>query len=1259
MGDTMRLSTIFSLFCMVQGLLCPLLAREPLSLEERVKAQEAIERVYYAHRIWPKENLGPKPPFEKMVPRATIEAKVTETLKKCVALDQYWQRPIQSSQLQAEIDRMAQETRDPATLFEIFVALNRDPYLIAECLARPILADRLIHNWYANDMRFHGRVKQQAAAALVAGPQSWINERGARYERGIRILDVGDSDDLPIRQESPAARKLDKATFEWWMGEVPSEGRAALRETDEGFLLIATSRRGENRWEGENCFFAKRGFSEWWEAVRDAIPPTEPARAHGEDFSFRAPISRAPETCDLQDTWDYSASLSVVRDPRQKHTAVWTGTEMIIWGGTNSNFLCTGGRYNPSTDSWAPTSTGTGCPAGREGQVAIWTGSEMVVWGGESGGVYMNTGGRYDPSSDSWAPTSTGTGCPIPRLRHTAIWTGSEMVVWGGYWYDGPNATARYENTGGRYNPASDVWSATSTGANCPSPRQNHSAIWTGSEMVVWGGNSPTVSNAGGKYNPTTDSWVPTSTGPNCPAGRYGHTAGWTGSEMLVWGGYDNVSTFFNTGGRYNPSSNSWVPLSSGTNCPTGRYAHTAVWTGSEMVIWGGTNGTPMGTGGRYNPTSDSWIATSTGVHCPAARARHTAVWTGAEMIIWGGATTLALDTGARFDPTTDTWVPTSSDTNYPSARYLHATVWTGSEMVVWGGSGSTYSPDGGRYYPATDSWVATSTGSDCPTPRCNLTAVWTGSRVIIWGGSNGASLNTGGQYDPISDSWTATSVGTNCPTGRSLHTAIWTGSKMIVWGGTSGSSLNTGGCYSPATDAWSATSTGAGCPSARYSHTAVWTGSEMIIWGGYDSTYFNTGGRYNPATNEWTATSTGTNCPVSRRLHTAIWTGSVMIIWGGYRTSATIYSSGGQYSPISDSWTPTSMYTNNPGPRYGHTAVWSGSEMIIWGGYSGEYQKTGARYKPATDSWLPTALDANTPPTRYWHNAVWTGSTMIVWGGFPTTASGGIYRPGASISGPSSCQGTGALLTTQTYSTYQWYRDGELIPSATSQSYLATQNGTYSVAVTNSAGCAGLSTNKTVTLQGISVPDVLGYSPNTCPATKVTLTALGGFASGQWSLNGTPIPGAVSQSYDASVSGNYTVNAVDFSGCAGTSAAIPVSITFCAQSEVSPALAPFPARLTKDGPGCDLNFQKISGATGYALYEGNIGNYYSHGSAPGNVCSLSPTDLGTGEMRTTFAPSEGNHYYLITAFNAANEGPSGYDSNGAQIPSSESTCAP
>src|SRR5437763_8286612 len=68
------------------------------------------------------------------------------------------------------MDRMAQHSKQPEVLEELFEALGNDPFVIAECLARPALAERLLTNWYANDETIHGELKQRAEAELQAHP---------------------------------------------------------------------------------------------------------------------------------------------------------------------------------------------------------------------------------------------------------------------------------------------------------------------------------------------------------------------------------------------------------------------------------------------------------------------------------------------------------------------------------------------------------------------------------------------------------------------------------------------------------------------------------------------------------------------------------------------------------------------------------------------------------------------------------------------------------------------------------------------------------------------------------------------------------------------------------------------------------------------------------------------------------------------------------------------------------------------------------
>lgn len=439
-----------------------------LTFAERVAHQRAVEDVYWRHRIWPKERPDPKPPLDAVISQAQLKKKVTDYLSTSQALEDYWQRPITSEQLQAEMDRMAKHTKQPDLLRELFDALGNDPFVIAECLARPLLTERLFQ----------------------------------------------------------------------------SAGRSQVADEE-----------------------ASQSRIPWHADVTTSIGYSLPAIA-GSD----------PDDGCIDDTWT-ATTLTTAPSGRASHTAVWTGTEMIIWGGLGVNFvfLNTGGRYNPSTDSWIATSL-TDVPAARVGHTAVWTGSEMIIWGGVTP-MYSNTGGKYNPVTDSWTATTTSN-APTGRGNHTAIWTGGNMIVWGGE--AGGGVTF---DTGGRYNPVTDGWTATST-TNVAGARYLHTAVWTGGEMIVWGGFDGFVTlNTGGRYNPDTDSWVATTTA-NAPSIREAHDAVWTGTEMIIWGGASDPLNSLNTGGRYNPSTNAWLATNT-TNTPTARQYHTAVWTGTEMIVLG------------------------------------------------------------------------------------------------------------------------------------------------------------------------------------------------------------------------------------------------------------------------------------------------------------------------------------------------------------------------------------------------------------------------------------------------------------------------------------------------------------------------------------------------------------------------------------------------------------------------------------------------------------------------------------------------
>ena len=994
-------------------------SQRTLSFAERVAYQHAIEDVYWRHRIWPKERPDRKPPLDAVMSQAQLEKKVADYLRKSQALEDYWQRPITAEQLQAEMERMAIQTKKPEVLRELFAALGNDAFVIAECLARPALAERLLTNWYGSDEKIHNDLKQRAQSDLRMHPTfEQMKTLGGTY----REVEFIKSDGSHQRHEHIAAQGITLDAQQWdksteklaamfnasalkapgvgvarsfggsKSGHMSAQSKSSagqdyatipigkpspLQQDETSYFATAVIEKNRNGFKVATVSWLKEPLETWLAQAERQVPT-----------AIRVPQARyllpkvSGGSC-TENTWMATAAPPEARD---SHTAVWTGSEMIIWGGESNNALFnTGGRYDPATDTWTFTNN-SGAPTARTGHTAVWTGTEMVVWGGQDETFSrVNTGGRYHPGTNSWTPTST-TSAPDGRSGHTAVLVGSEMIVWGGVddFFDDLN-------TGGRYNPGTDSWTATAT-TNAPAARRSHTAVSTATEMIVWGGFDDVNFvdlNTGGKYNPSTNTWTATST-TNVPDARESHTAVWTGSEMIVWGGVNNESFGdLNTGGRYNSNTNSWTATNT-TDAPDAREDHTAVWTGTEMIVWGGSSFSQLvNTGGRYIPGTDSWTATSTS-NAPEPRDLHTAVWTDSEMIVWGGTGDFPfgdLNTGGRYNPTSDSWTPTNTY-NVPQPRSSHTAVWTGSEMIVWGGNGqdafSSTLNTGGRYDPATDSWTATNV-ADAPSARDLHTAVWTGTQMIVWGGTGDfINFNSGGRYNPGTDTWIAmTSI---APYPRYLHTAIWTGTRMIVWGGNSDAGLlDTGGRYDPNTDTWTATSTSNG-PTARDYHTAVWTGNQMIVWGGEDDNFnkLNTGGRYDPLANSWIATST-INTPSAREFHTAVWTASEMIVWGGQDDNFNFPRAGGRYNPVTNSWVATTDIA--PDGRLNHSAVWTGTQMIVWGGQgnnSGDLN-TGGQYIPSTDSWLTTS-NVDAPSARESHTAVWTGSEtgseMIVWGG-------------------------------------------------------------------------------------------------------------------------------------------------------------------------------------------------------------------------------------------------------------------------------------
>ncbi len=878
-----------------------------LTFAERVRAQEAIERVYHSHRI------NASAVFDEAVPRQVLRRKVEDYLHKSSALERQWNRPVTAEALRRELQRIARKTQFSDRLEQIYQALDRDPVLIQECFVRPVLVDRLVRNLYAFDGRIHAAARRE------------MTEIAERLHTGH------------LDPESRHPRRTPAADTGGALGVVRDE-------RDKYVLLVALP-------DGERALYSvpKKSWDDWWSETRQKFAPFEVPTV-ASIVSLYPAAEAAGLACQPDHTWN---PLDNFPDSRWGHMAVWTGTEMIIFGGT-------GARYDPLLDVWAHISDVGGTTSYGPG---VWTGTEVLVWGQ---GFLL--GGRYDPASDTWQPISS-LEAPVQSPGLSVVWTGTEMIVWGG--------------TGGetgRYDPAADTWAPmSSTGA--PSARTDHTAVWTGTEMIVWGGTdtgSASPLDDGGRYNPATDSWSPMSTS-GLTASWQDHHAVWTGSEMLIWSGLQH-------GARYDPVSDVWSPPISLVNAPSPRSKESVVWTGSELLVWGGRDpgsSDNLGDGGRYDPQADQWTPLSTS-GSPTPREGHSFIWTGSEVIVWGGRVYLnnSVDTGGRYDPVVDQWLPTAQSPA-PEGRSHHGAAWTGNVMVIWGGRDlSGFLTSGGRYDPLTDAWTPT-TLAGAPNLLKDPWTFWTGRYVLFY--SDTSESNDGGRYDPVADAWLPV---TPMP-GFSRFMAVkpkaaWTGTRMAVMGLRDPDAEDVAGFYDPESDSWEEIPLDGG-PFNNFPvrATLIAAGSRLIHFGGSNGSQTadpGTGHIYDPATRVWSLISQE-NAADPRVDHDAYWTGTHMLIWGGENHGDSLIS-GGLYDPILDSW--TSMSTQGGPPttsRFGQdtTGIWTGRYMLIWGDASSGAPR--GIYDPALDTWTSFNLDG-APPSRNGHTLVWTDREMIPWGG-------------------------------------------------------------------------------------------------------------------------------------------------------------------------------------------------------------------------------------------------------------------------------------
>jgi N-acetylneuraminic acid mutarotase len=153
-----------------------------------------------------------------------------------------------------------------------------------------------------------------------------------------------------------------------------------------------------------------------------------------------------------------------------------------------------------------------------------------------------------------------------------------------------------------------------------------------------------------------------------------------------------------------------------------------------------------------------------------------------------------------------------------------------------------------------------------------------------------------------------------------------------------------------------------------------IWTGTEVVIWGGYGYSagtiqYLNDGARYDPKTKFWTKFPLPAPEIDGRWDQVGVYSGKEMLIFGGYSTYLSTISSygrntGARYLP-GGSWTsfslPDDTTFGTTAKRFASAAWFGGGQLYVWSGANGNSSSGtalagGASYDPTTDKW--TAMD-------------------------------------------------------------------------------------------------------------------------------------------------------------------------------------------------------------------------------------------------------------------------------------------------------------
>lgn len=307
------------------------------------------------------------------------------------------------------------------------------------------------------------------------------------------------------------------------------------------------------------------------------------------------------------------------------------------------------------------------------------------------------------------------TAPPEVRRGAATVWTGSQLLIWGGYVYEGGFGEGPVSHEGIVFDGGSLRWERMTSGPL--SARSDSAAGWTGDEFLIWGGrtrddccansDTNTFLSDGAAYDPVARTWRRL---PDAPIEARAPLSVWTGHELIVWGSSDRNRRYRN-GAAYDPTSNTWHRIADG---PIDLTDAVALWSGEEMIVFGaalhGGNQaeTETAIGAAYSPKTDSWRELPPSI----------ATDPNANTAAWAGDRVIAVDydnDAEMFQPGSDTWqtigpMPLHEGEDVPRAAYLEGWV-----LVSFFGQVAAFSTESQEWTDLTDDLAVAAPGTVYP----------------------------------------------------------------------------------------------------------------------------------------------------------------------------------------------------------------------------------------------------------------------------------------------------------------------------------------------------------------------------------------------------------------------------------------------------------------------------------------------------------------------------------------------------------------